>query len=46
MLLLFLAVCFLAGGTNIGRRIFQHPVVLTAFSVTVAASYYLLRVVL
>lgn len=46
MLIFFLVVCFLIGGTSIGRRVREHPTLLAIFSTTVAASFYSLRVVL
>jgi len=46
MLIFFLVVCFLVGGSNAGWRVREHPMLLAAFSTVVAASYLSLRVVL
>jgi hypothetical protein len=46
MLIFFLVVCFIAGGTGVGRRVREHPALLAIFSTVVAASFYSLRVVL
>jgi len=42
----FLFVCFFIGGTAAGRPVRQRPIIMLAFSAIVAASYYMLRVVL
>jgi hypothetical protein len=46
VLIAFLFVCFFVGGTTVGRPVRRHPIILLAFSSIVAASYYMLRVVL
>lgn len=46
MLVFFLVVCFLVGGTNAGRRVREHPLLLAVFTTFVAASYLSLSVVL
>lgn len=45
VLLAFLVVCFLVGGTSAGRLVREHPILLLAFSTLTAASFYMLRVV-
>jgi hypothetical protein len=46
MLIFFLVVCFIVGGTSLGRRVRERPALLAIFSTTVAASFYSLTVVL
>lgn len=46
VLVFFLVVCFLIGGANAGRRVREHPLLLSVFTTVVAASYYSLTVVL
>jgi hypothetical protein len=45
VLLAFLIVAFLLGGSRFGRRVRERPVVLLAFCTVVAASYYSLQVI-
>ena len=42
---MFLIVAFAAGGTEMGRRVRERPIVLLVFCAVVAASYYSLRAV-
>jgi hypothetical protein len=44
VLIVFLLGVFVVGGTSLGRWTRDHPVVLTAASALVAASYYSLRI--
>lgn len=46
VLILFMVVAFLIGGTHSGRRVRDRPILLVAFSTMTAASFYLLRVVM
>jgi len=43
--LLFLATCFLLGGTRFGRRMSRKHIVVMGFCVAAAASFYNYRVV-
>ncbi|MDJ0770834.1 MAG: hypothetical protein QNJ12_18720 [Ilumatobacter sp.] len=45
VLIAFLVICFLIGGSSAGRRIRERPMLLLALSTVVAASFYSLRVV-
>jgi hypothetical protein len=44
-LIAFLFMCFLVGGTTLGRTALRRPILLLAVSVVFAASYYSLRVI-
>lgn len=46
VLVAFLAVCFVIGGSDVGRVVRDHPILLAGFSTIVAASYWMLSVVL
>ena len=46
VLVAFLVVCFLVGGSDVGRIVRDRPILLAGFSTVVAASYYMLGVVL
>ena len=43
---MFLVVSFLVGGTDVGRWVRERPLLLVAFSVMIAGSYWSLSVVL
>ena len=46
VLLFFLVVSFLIGGTNTGRWVRERPLLLVGFAMFTAASYWSLAVVL
>lgn len=46
VLIVFLLVCFVVGGSNIGQRFRVQPWWLLGFAALTAASFYSLRVVL
>lgn len=46
VLVVFLVLSFIVGGTSLGRRIRRRPLVLLGFAGFFAASFYSLRVVL
>lgn len=46
MLVAFMLICFLIGGTEAGRWVRERPLVIAAFSTLTAASYWSFRVVL
>jgi hypothetical protein len=46
VLVILLIGAFVLGGTALGQRLRDHPLVLVALSTLAAASYYSLRVIL